>query len=70
MFREKLITTLCLSALCIAGAMLADYLLTILVLADRQAYTPLVTFVIATVISLPTTYVLVSGRLNLRKARD
>ena len=70
MFREKLITTLCLSAVCIAGAMLADYLLTVLVLADRQAYTPLVTFAIATVITIPTTYALVSGRLNLRKARD
>jgi two-component system cell cycle sensor histidine kinase PleC len=70
MFREKLVTTLCLSAICIAGAMLADYVLTILILADTQAYTPLVTLAIATVVTVPTTYALVSGRINLRKARD
>ena len=70
MFREKLVTTLWWSALCIAGAMVADYVLTILVLGDYQAYTPLVTLCIATVIAVPVTYELVSSRINLRRMRD
>jgi signal transduction histidine kinase len=70
MFRQKLITTLRWSAITIAGAMLADYVLTVLVLADSRAYTPLITLAIAALISLPTTYALVSGRVDLRKARD
>ena len=70
MFREKLVTTFWWSALCIAGAMLADYVLTILVLRDYTAYTPLVTLCIATVIAVPVTYELVSSRINLRRMRD
>ena len=70
MFREKLVTALAWSAACIAGAMLADYVLTILVLRDYQAYTPFVTFCVATVISVPICYALVSSRIDLREARD
>ena len=70
MFREKLVTALYWSALCIAGAMLADYVLTILVLRDYQAYTPFVTLCVATVISVPICYALVSSRIDLREARD
>ncbi len=70
MFREKLVTTLGWSALCVAGAMLADFVLTILVLRDYQAYTPFVTFCVAAVIALPTCYALVSSRIDLREARD
>jgi two-component system, cell cycle sensor histidine kinase PleC len=70
MFREKLVTTLLWSAIPIAGAMLIDYIITIVVLQARQSYTPLATLFIAIIVTLPTTYVLVSGRLNLRKARD
>ena len=70
MSREKLITTLLWSSASIAGAMLADYVITILILHAYQSYTPLETFLIATIVALPTTYILVSSRLNLRKARD
>ena len=70
MFREKLVTALRWSALCIGGAMLADYALTILVLRDYQAYTPFVTFSVAAVISVPICYALVSSRIDLREARD
>jgi two-component system, cell cycle sensor histidine kinase PleC len=70
MFREKLVTTLRWSAVCIAGAMLADYVLTILVLRDYTAYTPLVTLCVATVIAVPVSYALVSGRIDLRRMRD
>jgi two-component system cell cycle sensor histidine kinase PleC len=70
MFRQKLVITLCWSALCIAGAMLADYTITVVALGDIEAYTPVITFAIATLISLPATYALVSGRFDLRKARD
>src|ERR1700691_1000838 len=70
MVREKLISTLLWSILPIAAAMLADYGITIALLHDPKGYTPLVTLCIAIVVTLPTTYALVSGRLNLRKARD
>jgi two-component system cell cycle sensor histidine kinase PleC len=70
MLREKIVTTLAWSALCIAGAMLADYVLTVLVLNDRANYTPLNTFIIAAVVTFPTSYALVSKGLELRKARD
>jgi signal transduction histidine kinase len=70
MFREKLVSTLGWAAVCIAGAMVADYVLTILVLKDYAAYTPLVTFCVATVIATPVTYALVSSRIDLRHARD
>ncbi|MBS0472072.1 MAG: HAMP domain-containing histidine kinase [Proteobacteria bacterium] len=70
MLREKLITTLVWTAICVAGAMLADYLITIVLLNDIAGYTPAITASIATLIALPTTYALVSGRLELRKARD
>jgi two-component system, cell cycle sensor histidine kinase PleC len=70
MFKEKLVTTLLWSAVPIAGAMLVDYFTTIVVLDAHQSYTPLVTLFIAVIVTVPTTYVLVSSRLNLRKARD
>jgi two-component system cell cycle sensor histidine kinase PleC len=70
MFREKIITTLYWSAVCIAGAMLADYVLTILVLRDYAAYTPLVTLSVATVIAVPVSYALVSGRIDLRRMSE
>jgi signal transduction histidine kinase len=70
MFKEKLIRTLLWSAIPIAGAMLVDYAITIALLHDYRAYTPLVTLCIATIVTLPTAYALVSGRVNLRKAHD
>ncbi|HTT98984.1 MAG TPA: HAMP domain-containing sensor histidine kinase [Rhizomicrobium sp.] len=70
MFREKLIATLGWSALCIAGAMLADYLVTVVIANDARNYTPLITFVVATLVTLPTSYVLISSRIDLRKTRD
>jgi two-component system cell cycle sensor histidine kinase PleC len=70
MFREKLLTTLIWSAVPIAGAMLADYAITILLLHAWQSYTPLITLSVAIVVSLPVCYALVSGRIELRHARD
>jgi two-component system cell cycle sensor histidine kinase PleC len=70
MFRQKLLATLRWSAIAIAGAMLADYVITIQLIGDRAAYTPGITFIIAVLITVPTTYALMSGRYDLRKARD
>ncbi|HEY1707020.1 MAG TPA: HAMP domain-containing sensor histidine kinase [Rhizomicrobium sp.] len=70
MLREKIVTTLVWSAMCIAGAMAADYLVTIVLLRAYASYAPLITLAVATIVSLPTTYTLVSGRINLRRARD
>jgi signal transduction histidine kinase len=70
MFREKLLTTLLWSAVPIAGAMLVDYAITILLLHAWAAYTPLITLSVATIVSLPVCYALVSGRIDLRHARD
>ena len=70
MFGQKVLATLRWSAITIAGAMLADYLITVLLLDDSRAYTPFITLAVAALISLPTTYALVSGRFALRQARD
>ncbi len=70
MFKEKLLTTLLWSAVPIAGAMLADYAITILLLHAWQSYTPFITLSVAVIVSLPVTYALVSGRIELRHARD
>jgi two-component system, cell cycle sensor histidine kinase PleC len=67
---EKVRTTLGWSAACIVAAMLADYTITVQMLANHQAYTPLITFCVATIVAIPTAYVLVSGRINLRGVRD
>jgi signal transduction histidine kinase len=70
MFREKIVATLLWSFVCIAGAMTADYLVTIVLLRAYASYSPLITLAVATIVTLPTTYTLVSGRINLRHARD
>jgi signal transduction histidine kinase len=70
MLRQKLLATLVWSAMCVGAAMIVDYVVTILLLHDRQGYTPLITLCIATLVSIPTIYVLISGRFNLRRARD
>jgi signal transduction histidine kinase len=70
MVREKLLATLWWSALCVAGAMAADFTITILLLNDWAAYTPLITVAIAIIVTVPTSYALVSSRFDLRKARD
>ncbi len=68
MLKEKFLNTLLWSTPCVASAMLLDYLSTIYV--SRQVYTPWQTLIIAAVVSLPFTYALVSGRLNVKRARD
>ena len=50
--------------------MLTDYAITIGLLHDQQGYTPGVTFSVAAIVTFPTTYALVRGRINLRHARD
>jgi len=70
MFRDKLIATCIWAGAIIAAAMLVDYLITIVILDDHAAYTPLVTLSIAVIVTVPVTYALVSGRINLRDARD
>ncbi len=70
MTREKVLATLFWGSISVSAAMLVDYLITIQLLHDWQAYTPLVTFSIATIVTLPTTYALVNGRINLRNAGE
>jgi signal transduction histidine kinase len=70
MFREKLITTLLWSAFPIAGAIVADYLVNVILLGHAQDFTPFATFVIAVVVTLPTVYAFIGGRSDLRRARD
>src|SRR5436305_13555912 len=67
---EKVFATLAWAAACICSAMALDYLVTIRLLHNDANYTPLATLVIAAVVTLPTTYALVSSRYNLRQARD
>ncbi|HTW35548.1 MAG TPA: HAMP domain-containing sensor histidine kinase [Rhizomicrobium sp.] len=70
MFRDKLIATSIWASAIIAAAMVADYLITIVILQDRAGYTPFVTLAIATIVAVPVVYVMISGRINLREARD
>jgi signal transduction histidine kinase len=70
MLKQKLIATLTLSALCIAAAMIFDYVVTILILRDYPGYTPMITFITAACVSIPVTFVLINSRFNLRRARD
>ncbi len=70
MLREKLITTLVLATAIVAAVMLLDYVLSIVILRNPSGYTPFVTFSISTVTTFPVTYGLISGRINLRRARD
>jgi signal transduction histidine kinase len=70
MFRDKIAATSILSGAIIAAAMVADYLITIVILNDRAGYTPFVTLAIAIIVTVPTMYVMISGRMNLREARD
>jgi signal transduction histidine kinase len=70
MFRDKITVTVILSCAIIAAAMAADYLISIVILENPTGYTPLVTLTIATIVAVPAVYVMVSGRINLREARD
>lgn len=70
MFRQKPFAALMWSGLCISIAMIVDYIVTILILRAYQSYTPLITLLIATIVSFPATYFLVRGKFNLRKAHD
>jgi signal transduction histidine kinase len=70
MLRQKLFATLMWCGMCVAIAMIVDYGVTILILRAYQSYTPLITLCIATLVSFPTTYVLVSSKFDLRNARD
>jgi len=68
--KDKLVTTLRWFAICVASAMLLDYFVTVGVLHNYAGYTPLQTFLIASMVTLPAAYALVSGRINLRQAHD
>jgi signal transduction histidine kinase len=70
MFREKIVTTLRWAIGIVAFAMMADYWITVRLLHDYAGYTPFGTLVISSLVALPATYVMVSSRVNLRKARD
>src|SRR3954463_16773808 len=50
--------------------MLLDYVVSVPILHEGASYTPLATLVIATLVSVPSTYLLVSSRIKLAHARD
>lgn len=70
MLREKIVATFLCSAACIVAAMLLDYVVSVPILHEGAAYTPLATLLIATIVSVPSTYLLVSSRIKLLHARD
>jgi two-component system cell cycle sensor histidine kinase PleC len=70
MFRDKIIATCVWASAIIAAAMVADYLITIVILQDHTGYTPFITLAISVIVSVPATYAFVNGRVNLREARD
>ena len=70
MLKQKLLATLMWAATCVAVAMITDYVVTILLLHNYPGYTPLITLTIASLVSFPVTYILVSSKFDLRAARD
>jgi signal transduction histidine kinase len=68
--KEKIVATFLWSAACVTAAMLLDYVVSVPILREGTAYTPLATLVIATIVSVPSTYLLVSSRIKLSHARD
>jgi signal transduction histidine kinase len=68
LLKEKLNGTLLWSSGGIAAAMVADYIISVFIAHDP--YTPFQTFCTAAVVAVPTTYALVSGRVDLRRTRD
>jgi signal transduction histidine kinase len=70
MFREKLISTLIIASAIVCAAMLLEFTITILIFRDWAAYTPFVTFAVSMIVTFPVTYGLISGRINVRQARD
>jgi two-component system cell cycle sensor histidine kinase PleC len=70
MLREKMISTAVVATAIVAATMVLDYLISMVILHDPQGYTPLATLCISTIVTFPVTFVLISGRLNLRLARD
>lgn len=70
MFKNTAVTTLIWSSATVAGALAADYLITIVILHAYATYTPWVTFAVAVLVGVPATYALVSSRAKLRTARD
>lgn len=70
MFREKLTITVVIVCAIIGASMLADYLITIVLLHDYAGYTPFITLAIAVIVAVPVTYALVASRFNLKLARD
>jgi two-component system cell cycle sensor histidine kinase PleC len=70
MLREKLISTVLLSIAVIALVMLVDFVITIAILHNHAAYMPLISLSVGSTVTFPVVFVLVSGRVNLRHARD
>jgi len=70
MFRDKFIATCIWAGAIVVAAMLVDYLITIVILEDHAGYTPFITLAISVIVSVPATYAFISGRADLREARD
>lgn len=70
MLKQKLLATLMWAAICVVVAMITDYGVTILLLHNYPGYTPMITLTIATLVSFPVTYILVSSKFDVRAARD
>ncbi|MBI3678013.1 MAG: hypothetical protein HY243_15500 [Proteobacteria bacterium] len=66
MLRVKLTMTALWSATLIACVMVIDYAISILLLHDPAGYTPFVTLVISTLVTLPSVYAFVNSRYNLK----
>ena len=52
------------------AALLADYVINVLVMRNAQAFTPFTTLIIATVVATPLAYWLTSQRMKLEELRD
>jgi signal transduction histidine kinase/CheY-like chemotaxis protein len=70
MFSRTLKNTAILVFIVLCGAMAADYLVSIVILADPKSYTPLNTFVIALVVGVPVCWYVTRQRMVLQRLKD
>nr|WP_295107544.1 ATP-binding protein [uncultured Caulobacter sp.] len=68
--KDRIFKTAPTVGLIVAAALIADYVVNVLVLRNLGAFTPFTTLIIATVVATPLAYWLTSQRMRLEQMRD
>ncbi|MBO9546422.1 ATP-binding protein [Caulobacter sp.] len=68
--RDRIFKTAPTVGLIVAAALIADYVINVLVMRNPQTFTPFTTLIIATVVATPLAYWLTSQKMKLEQLRD